>query len=209
MVAAITDMARWTKGITVLVKWVPVMLLVVILACRQEAPLPVQTPSLPTAAVAKETPSVPTPTPLEARDEEGKPVTAKGMYETCPAFETESLPTMLRDEVTLHPELVKDTIEAIKRELRDPYTIQLLGIEEAGEAMQVTVADTGEGDRMTGPRHQLGDGRELYNNFHLWGWATFEGGSEISFHVWAAPVPSGQDCEIQGVAIKPSSFVPG
>ena len=114
----------------------------------------------------------------------------------------------MRDEVTLHPELVEDTIEAIKRDLKSPYTIELLEIEDAGEAVQVTVTDTGEGDRMTGPRHELGDGRELYHNIHLWGSATFEDGSEISFHVWAAPVPSGWECEIQGVAIQPSWFVP-
>ena len=135
-------------------------------------------------------------------------ISGKGSYETCPAFEPESVSTMLRDEVTLHPDLVEDTIKAIKRELKDPYTIERLEIEEAGEAMQVTVTDTGGGDRLTGPRHKLGDGRELYRNIHLWGWATFEDGSKISFHVWAAPVPSGQECEIQGVAIQPSSFDP-
>lgn len=137
-------------------------------------------------------------------------------YETCPAFdpvEKEGVPVMhppslgTGDDVTLHPNLVEDTIEAIKRELKDPYTIERLEIEEAGEALAVTVTDIGPGDRLTGPRYELEDGRELYKNIHLWGYAAFEDGSEISFHVWAHPVPSGQQCEIQGVAIQPSSFL--
>ena len=134
--------------------------------------------------------------------------TLPDMYETCPAFEAESLSTIPHDEVTLHPELVEDTIEAIKSKLKAPYVIERLGIEEAGEAIQVTVTDTGPGDRMTGPRHKLGDGRELYANIHLWGRATFEDGSEINFQVWAGPVPSGRGCEIEGVAIQPAFFVP-
>ena len=91
------------------------------------------------------------------------------MHEICPTFETEGTSTILSDQVTLHPELVEDTIEAIERELRAPHTIERLGVEQAGEAVQVTVSDTGEGDRMTGPKHKLGDGRELYYNIHLWG----------------------------------------
>ena len=178
VVAVITDMARWTKSIAALVTWAPAMLFIVMLACHGKAP---------------------------------------GVYENCPAFdpdEKEDVPRMLPampgrgDDVTLHPDLVEDTIEAIKRELKDPYTIERLEIEEAGEAIAVTVTDTGPGDRWTGPRHKLGDGRELYSNIHLWGWATFEDGSEISFHVWAGPAPSRLGCEIQGVAIQPSWFVP-
>ncbi len=172
------DMARWTKTVSVLATWAPAMLIIFMLGCHQEAP---------------------------------------GMYETCPAFdpdEKEGVPVMHPpmlghgDDVTLHPELVEDTIEAIKRELEDPYTIELLEIEEAGEAIAVTVSDTGPGDRLTRPRHKLGDGRELYSSIHLWGWAAFEDGSEISFNVWVNPAPTGLECEIQGVAIKPSWFVP-
>ncbi len=140
----------------------------------------------------------------------------KVRYETCPAFdpdEKEGVPVMYPpslgtgDDVTLHPDLVEDTIEAIKRELEDPRVIERLEIEEAGEALAVTVTDTGPGDRVTGPRHKLEDGRELYRNIHLWGWATFEDGSEVNFHVWAHPAPSGHECEIQGVAIQSSSFL--
>ena len=222
-----TGMAKLRKSLAVLARLIPVLLIIVIFACRQEAPMPDQTPSVPTPTAAQEMPSVPaptptptliaTPTPPVAKDEEGNLASAKGMYETCPAFdpaEKEGIPRMLPampgrgDDVTLHPKLVEDTIKAIKRKLKDPHTIKRLEIEEAGEAIAVTVTDTGPGDRWTGPRHKLEDGRELYWNIHLWGWATFEDGSEISFHVWAAPAPSGLECEIQGVAIQPSSFVP-
>lgn len=129
-------------------------------------------------------------------------------YKTCPSFVWEDDLSKVNDEVTLHPDLVEDTIEAIKRELKNPHIVELLEIEESGEAIQVTVTDTGTGDRWTGPRHELGDGSELYRNIHLWGSATFEDGSEISFHVWAHPIPSGSECEIQGVALQPSGFVP-
>ena len=130
------------------------------------------------------------------------------MYESCPSFKEEDSRIVGQDEVTLHPSLVEDTIEAIKRELRNPYTIERLEIAEAGEAIEVTVTDTGSGDRLTGPRHELRDGSELYYNIHLWGSARFENSSEVRFHVWAHPIPSGRECAIRSVALQPSSFVP-
>lgn len=170
-----------------------------------------------TAAPTQTASASPTPTPVVEKDEEGDMIDAKAMYETCPSFDPEEKKGVPRwnppmpgrgDDVTLHPDLVEDTIEAIKMELKDPYTIERLQIEEAGEAIAVTVTDTGPGDRWTLPRHKLPDGRELYRNIHLWGWAAFEDGSEISFHVWAGPAPSGLECKIEGVAIQPSWFVP-
>ena len=113
-------------------------------------------------------------------------LSACNRYETCPSFKKEEGDFVkMHDEVTLHPDLVEDTIEAIKRELKNPYTIERLEIEEAGEAIQVTVTDNGTGDRLTGPRHKLGDGSELYRSIRLRGSATFEDGSEARFHVWA------------------------
>ena len=129
-------------------------------------------------------------------------------YETCPSFDDADDRLAIEDEVTLHPDLVEDTIEAIERELKYPHTIERLEIEEAGVAIQVTVTDTGTGDRLHGPRHKLGNGSELYHHIHLWGNATFEDGSEVSFRVSAHPVPSGYQCAIQGVAIQPSWFAP-
>ena len=130
-------------------------------------------------------------------------------YGNCPAFEDvdDDIPDM-EDDVTLHTDLVEDTIEAIKRELGYTHTIKDLEIEGAGEAIEVSVTDFGIGDRMTGPRYELGDGRELYWNIHLWGSATFSDGSDVGFQLWAKPVPAGSDCEIQSVSIQPLGFVP-
>ena len=155
-------------------------------------------------------PHTPTATPVPP------PTPTPSRYETCPSFDPDEvetyvglwLPRMPSEDVTLHPDLVGDTIEAIKRALKGPYTIKELEIEEAGEAIAVTVTDTGGGVRMGLPTHKLGDGRELYHHIRLWGSATFEDGSEISFHVWVWPVLSGRQCEIQGVRIFHEYFSP-
>ncbi len=119
-----------------------------------------------------------------------------------------SLPIMPSEDVTLHPELVEDTIELVKRALKGDGTIKELGIEEAGEAMQVTVTDTGGGVRMGGPTRKLGDGRELYHEVWLGGSATFEDGSETGFQVWAYPALSSRGCTIQRVIIFHEYFAP-
>ena len=116
----------------------------------------------------------------------------------------------LEDRVVLHPNLVEKIIEAIKQDLKDPYTIESLNIEGAGEATEIFIGNEGTGDYLTGPRYALSDGRELYRTVHQWAGAEFEDGSSVSFHVWSAPSPvtPGVNCRIEGVAIQPSTFVP-
>ena len=109
----------------------------------------------------------------------------------CPVivpYHSESGYRYLRDRVILHPEIVEKIVEAIRWDLKnDPYTIERLEIEDTGEVTEVFIGNEGTGDYLTGPRYRLPDGREIYKNVHLWAGATFEDGSDVSFHVWAAP----------------------
>lgn len=126
------------------------------------------------------------------------------IFENCPAFDPSTPMLALYDRVVLHPDLMADTIEAVRGELQDARVAKKLGVGGAGEPVEILVSDSGTGDRLVSPRYKLADGRELYVSIGLNGGAKFEDGSHVDFVVWASPLPAGRaGCYVQGVAIQP------
>ena len=128
-------------------------------------------------------------------------------YENCPAWDPQNppyrepmLPSPPDWGVTLHPTLVDQATEIVKKRLKDPDVIEAWGIEGVGEATVVVVESVGEGLWFIQPRDTLEDGRKLYRYVEVRVWATFESGFGIRRGVWVIPVASGEQCAVRDVA---------
>lgn len=159
----------------------------------------------PTPAALTEKRDTPTAMPMFT----AVPITPTPVaYENCPAFDGLYA---YSDPVTLHPDLVEDTIRLVREAMMDSWVVAELGIRGKGEPLEVSVDNEGVGDGMHAPRYELPDGRQLYYNIHLWGWAEFADDFQVDFHVWVKPAPASSgklECEVEGVGIKHGSFVP-